>query len=178
MSTTNLDSVPEGDNARWTRLNITLHWLIVGLLIAQFFESEWMEKLFDAKLDGEAAGGTTVLLGYSHMIIGGLIFLAIALRLWDRRTQGRPAHPAAKPTWAIRLAGISHAVLYVLLFAMPVGGAAAWFLGSERFAELHKLGWTALMIVAALHVVGALVEHFWFRTDALRRMMPGQGRPS
>ena len=114
MSTTNLDSVPEGDNARWTRLNITLHWLIVGLLIAQFFESEWMEKLFDATLDGEVAAGTTVLLGYSHMIIGGLIFLAIALRLWDRRTQGRPAHPAAKPTWAIRLAGISHAALYVL----------------------------------------------------------------
>ncbi|PZX15276.1 cytochrome b561 [Palleronia aestuarii] len=178
MTDTDTTVAPTARHDRWTHLNITLHWLIVVLLIAQFFDSEWMGPLFDASNEGKSATGATLILGYTHMILGGLIFLAIALRLWDRQTHGRPAHRSGEPGWASSLARLTHAALYALLFAMPIAGAAAWFTGSETVATLHKWGWTALMIVAALHVVGALAEHFWFRTDVLRRMMPGQGRSS
>lgn len=162
--------------SRWTTLNISLHWLIVGLLIAQFVDSEWMNPLFDASREGAAVTSTTLVLGYGHMVVGGLIFAAIALRLWDRIAHGRPPHPTRQPTWVRNLARATHVVLYALLFAMPVAGALAWFTGSEAIATAHGWAWTALMIAAGLHVAGALTNRFWYQNDVLRRMMPGQGR--
>lgn len=164
--------------SRWTTLNISLHWLIVGLLVAQFVDSEWVNPLFDASLDGTAVDTATTVLGYAHMILGGLIFAAIALRLRDRIAHGRPPHPTGQPNWANALARITHAMLYGLLFAMPVAGALAWFTGSDAVATVHGWAWTALMVAAALHVAGALTSQFWYRNDVLGRMMPGQGRAS
>lgn len=169
---------PATSPIRWTRLNISLHWTIVGLLIAQFIDSEWMNPLFDASLDGTAVSASTTLLGYAHMTGGGLILLAIAVRLWDRVAHGRPVPSDDEPNWAKGLARSTHSILYALLFAMPVAGALAWFTGSETIATAHGWAWTALMVAAGLHVTGALTNHFWYGNDVLRRMMPGQGRTS
>lgn len=160
---------------RWTNLSIWLHWLIVVLLIAQFAEGEWMGDLFNASQE-HPADGTAVLFGYTHMVIGGIILLAAIVRLWDRFAHGRPPYSADEPGWARGLAKAIHIGLYGLLIAMPVVGAAAWFSGSEILGEVHETAWSVLLVLAAIHVVGALVHHFWFRTDVLRNMLPGHGR--
>ena len=169
---------PVARPARWTRLNVALHWTIIALLIAQFVDSEWMIPLFDASIEAKAVGPATLVLGYAHMVLGRLISLAIALRLWDRAAHGRPPHPEGQPSWAAALADVTHVALYALLFAMPVAGALAWLTGSEMVATPHGWGWAALMIAAALHVAGALTNHFWYGNDVLRRTMPGQDRAS
>ncbi|MDA8870881.1 cytochrome b/b6 domain-containing protein [Rhizobiaceae bacterium] len=161
---------------RWTTLNITLHWTILALLLLQFIDSEWMPELFDQSRDGTASDLLTLVMGYGHMVIGALIFLAITVRLWDRRVHGRPAHSMSEPNWATTLAKVTHVALYAILLSMPLAGAAAWLTGSDWIAEVHGYAWTALMVFAALHITGALVNHFHFKNDVLRRMMPGQGR--
>ena len=163
---------------RWTSLNITLHWTIVALLVVQFFDSDWMNTLFDQSRKAGHSSGPNLVVGYLHMIVGGLIFLAAGVRLWDHFLHGRPPHDRDQPNWAAMLARATHAALYAILLAMPIAGALAWFSGSDVIAQLHGLAWTALMVVAGLHVVGALANHLWFRNDVLRSMMPGQGRHS
>lgn len=135
-----------------------------------------MVSFFDRDLVGNLAGDATVLLGYRHIIAGGLIFLAVFLRFRVRQMHGCPVHPADRKSWVARLSRVTHFTLYGLLFVMPHRGAAAWFAGSETFASLRQAGWTVLMIVVALHNAGILIEHFWFRTNVLRGMMTGQGR--
>ena len=161
---------------RWTSLNIWLHWLIVGLLIVQFLIGDNMAAFFDATSKGEPAGGLTARLGYFHMLIGATIFVAIAIRLWDRFAHGRPPHPAGEPNWAVNLARVTWFGLYALLLSMPLAGALAWWTGSGTVAILHGWAATALLVLVALHVAGALANQFWFKTDALKRIMPGQGR--
>ncbi|WMS41913.1 cytochrome b/b6 domain-containing protein [Acuticoccus sp. MNP-M23] len=168
------NSTSVATHERWTSLSIWLHWLIVLLLLAQFAEGEFMGDLFDKGAAGVSE--MTALLGYVHIGVGAIIFLAAAVRLWDRFAHGRPAAPEGEPNWAKTLARISHALLYAILLAMPVAGFVAWFFGSELLAELHKWAWDALMVIAGIHVLGALVNQFWFKTGVLTRILPGHGR--
>ena len=92
------------------------------------------------------------------------------------------------------LAKISHVLLYALIFAMPLTGwlmssaknyPVSWFklfqfpdlvAPSEelfrRMNGLHHLLFKVLVVVALLHVAGALKHHFIDRNDVLKRMLP------
>ena len=60
--------------------------------------------------------------------------------------------------------------LYLLMCAMPLTGAIAWFGFSDIAAELHELGRPILIALIALHVFGALVEHLVLGQNTLLRM--------
>lgn len=49
---------------------------------------------------------------------------------------------------------------------MPLAGSAVVFLSSERVARVHFTLWTVRLMLAVLHIAGALAEHFWFRSPA------------
>ncbi|NDW04772.1 cytochrome b [Jiella pacifica] len=159
--------------AAWSRLNVFLHWSIVVLIVCQWIQGEFMAEFWDATLEGEAVNQTTTVLGYSHIVIGTLILVAAAMRLIDRFTHGRPPLDADEAQWAVMLAKVTHFLLYALLFLMPVLGLVAWFTGNDDIAGYHAFLWNPLLAVIGLHVVGALAQHFWFRSPALKRMIPG-----
>ncbi len=86
--------------------------------------------------------------------------------------------------------------LYVLLLAVPVIGIATQFAGGEALSvfglfeiaspwtkdrsfkhslkEMHELMAHALIALATLHALAALVHHFVFHDETLRRMLPGR----
>lgn len=163
---------------RWTRLNISLHWLIVVLLVVQYLIGEWMVDFFDAGIEGKAPHVATITLGYLHIVVGLTILAAAAFRLWDRFTHGRPAHSEREPNWAVMLAKVTHFSLYSLLLAMPIAGLIAWLLANEWLGDQHVLASNVLLGIIAVHVTGALTSHWWFKTDSIRNMMPGRGRSS
>ncbi|MCK5933829.1 MAG: cytochrome b [Fulvimarina manganoxydans] len=159
--------------AHWTGLNVFLHWTIVVLVIGQWIEGEFMSTFWDGTLDGKTLDQTTVFLGYTHIVFGTLILVAAAVRLLDRIVNGRPPHPEGEPTWAAMLAKVTHVLLYAVLLVMPILGLAAWFTGNDELASYHATLWNPLLALIGLHVVGALAQHFWFKTGALKRMLPG-----
>ncbi len=158
--------------AQWSTLNIVLHWFIVGLVAFQYFQGEWMIGFFDGGLENKAMDTATVSFGYLHIATGLIILAAVSVRLWDRLVQGRPPHPELAPNWSTLLARITHVGLYGVLFAMPVIGAITWLTGNEWLGDIHVYGSDVLIGLIALHVLGALVNHFWFKTDIVRRMIP------
>ena len=159
--------------AAWSRLNVFLHWSIVVLIIAQWIQGEFMADFWDATLEGKTVDQTTTVLGYSHIVIGTFILVSAALRLIDRFTHGRPPHVTEDPEWATMLAKVTHGLLYAVLFAMPILGLTAWFTGNDDIAGYHAFLWNPLLAIIALHIVGALAQHFWFHSPALKRMIPG-----
>lgn len=160
------------DRSDWTALNVFLHWTIVVLIVAQWIEGEFMVEFWDGTLEGKALDQITILLGYTHIVFGTFVLVAAAIRLLDRFVNGRPPHPENEPTWATLLARLTHGLLYAVLLAMPILGLAAWFTGSDDLAGYHTFLWNPLLALIGLHVVGALAQHFWFRTGALKRMLP------
>ncbi len=165
-------------NAGWSRLNISLHWLIVILILAQWIEGDYMRGLWDATLDDKAISSTTSILGYTHIVAGSFILAAALVRLLDRLVNGRPAYSTQDPNWATWLAKTTHVLLYLIIIAMPILGLAAWFTGNDDIAGYHTLLWNPLLVVAGLHICGALAQHFVFKSNALARMVPRLKAPS
>ncbi len=157
--------------AAWSKLSVTLHWLIVLFIVVQFVDHEWMVDLWRATRRGTEVDQAAFVGGWVHIVVGTLVLAAAVLRLWDRFSHGRPPHPEAEPAWAMWLAKATHFLIYAILIAMPVAGLVAWFGGIRDAAEVHEIMWTPLLVLVGLHVVGALAQQFWFRTDALKRIV-------
>jgi cytochrome b561 len=67
----------------------------------------------------------------------------------------------------------THVGLYGMMFLLPITGGIAYF-GGPHFAEdAHEVMVPALIGLFILHVAGALYQHFWLKTDVLKRMTHG-----
>ncbi|MCE8439441.1 cytochrome b [Rhodovulum sulfidophilum] len=145
------------------------HWGVVVLVAAQFL-------VFDAIGRDFGRGMKTGDWVYSPAATGHILFgLAIlALMVWRlklRRDEGVPALPAAEPGWAATLARLTHAAFYLMLLAMPVVGAVAWFLQSGNAAEMHEAAANLLIALIAIHVAAVALHKFRWRSNILSRMM-------
>jgi cytochrome b561 len=175
---------PAGD--AWSAPLRLVHWLIAALVIAQLAlgTAARLWRLSPAKLD----------LFVWHKSIGITVLALMVLRVLVRGAGPTPALPAATPPWERRAAHASHALLYALLFAMPLSG---WVINSaanvplrlfwlarlpaivapskpvEHAAmEVHFVLCVVLAIVVVVHVGAALRHHFTLHDDVLRRMLP------
>ena len=170
MTTPDTPGAPRG----YSRLQIALHWTIAALILAQLVYNEPMQQAFDERVAaGDVAAGGGALF---HIAVGSTVLLLAVVRLFVRARRGVPGpHPGNPPivTWA---GHATHAALYIMIFAMPLTGLAAWFLGSETSATLHEAGRLVIIVLIGVHILGALAEHFVFRNDALLRMLGAASR--
>jgi cytochrome b561 len=167
-------SVTSSQPRDWSRFHIAAHWTILVLVVFQLVSREGMAHWFDASNGEGAASSTDVTLAVAHAVAGASILVLTLLRIWDRHSHGRPSYPADHPAWATMLSKLNHLLLYAVLVAMPLLGASALLSGSETLGNLHGALAPVLLGLVALHVVGALAEHYYFKTDLLRRML-GRG---
>lgn len=130
-----------------------------------------------------------------HKSLGVSLLILTVLRLWWRWRQSVPPAPAGIKPWENRASSLVHALLYFLLFALPLSGWLAastsivpwklwWLIPWPRLAEpdpgLHDLAETAhgvlvwaLVALLILHVAAALRHHFIKRNDVLVGMWTG-----
>jgi cytochrome b561 len=158
----------------YSGLQITLHWIVAAIVIFQVAAGDSMGALWRATTRGETVSGTDQLLGQIH-VWGGVAVLIFALwRLWLRHSRGVPAPPESEPAPLRFVASATHVLLYLILIGAPLMGMAAWFGGVRDAAEIHEMVKLPLIVLVALHVIGALAQHFWMRSDVLKRMLRPQ----
>jgi cytochrome b561 len=174
---------------RWGAFAQLLHWLVVVFIVAQFT----LAWLFDDLPNGPHK----LTLLARHKSIGITILMLALIRLGWRWTNPVPALPSTLRPYERSLARVTHVLLYVLLFLVPLSG---WTMSSARGFPVSWFGlftlpnlvpkdkalydvlvtthgvlaWT-LGIVAALHLGAALKHHFVLKDDVLRRMLPFTG---
>ncbi|HEY3786609.1 MAG TPA: cytochrome b [Steroidobacteraceae bacterium] len=172
--------------SRWGGIAQFLHWLIVALIITQ---------VILANIAMDLPIGVRKLAMFARHKSFGLTILALAvIRLLWRWTNPTPPLPNDLKPYERTLARITHAALYLLLFAMPLTGwmmtsargfPVSWFnlfqlpdfvpknqgLYDAMKTTHHALSY-ALYAVVFLHVAAALKHHFVLRDDVLRRMLP------
>ncbi|MEO7433303.1 MAG: cytochrome b [Dokdonella sp.] len=176
--------------AHWGSLAKFFHWTVVLLLLVQGTLGLIMVNL--------PKKPNVIPLFTFHKSLGLTILLFAILRLLWRAFDRRPQEPASMPRSQVVGARIGHALLYTLLFAVPLSG---WLFDSasslrplfwwnvvqipsltggkddaiKAFAEnAHEWLFWSLFLVAAGHAAAALVHHFFNRDDVLRRMLPGR----
>jgi cytochrome b561 len=159
-----------------------LHWLVVGLLVAQFVIGWTMPDVHrDTKPVGE--------IGW-HLGVGTALLAAMVCRVLWRATHRPP--PDQLPPLLRVTSNLTHLVLYVLLVAVPLLGwinasSRAWTVRLAGTAALpplssagssfgHAMGdihgvlaWV-LFGVVCLHIAAVIFHQFVARDRVLQRM--------
>lgn len=171
---------------RWGSVQIGLHWTIAALVLLVQVPAGITMVSVDP--------GTVQNVGYNiHKTNGIVIFLLALVRLGWRWWHPVPFLPSDMPVWQARAARTTHALLYILLFAMPITGFLRTAMGgfpvpffmvvelrhlvpenkpvAEVFSDVHFTLQFVLYATVALHVAGALQHHFVRQDGILRRML-------
>jgi len=171
---------------RYTRTAIAFHWIAAVLIIGNL--------AFGLYLAGLPLSPAKLHYLPWHKWVGVTVLILSAARLAWRLGHPPPTLPATLSASQLRLAHLSHGLLYVLFFAAPLTG---WLLGSASGIKTVYLGLVALPDVVAkdkalagvlreahkwinytmadviaVHVAAALKHHFHDRDEVLRRMLP------
>jgi cytochrome b561 len=155
--------------AGYSRTQIALHWIVVALVAAQYVFKDaiahawmaWQQELpfaFDPRI-------------LAHVVVGQLILVLIGWRLVLRMQRGAPQSPQDEPAPMRGIAKLSHAGFYVILAALAVTGAAAWFGDIVPAAMAHHVLKTVLLALVVLHVLAALFHHVVLKTNVMWRMI-------
>lgn len=134
----------------------------------------------------------------AHKNIGTLLLVLIVIRIAYRLRNPPPPEPAHLPGWQVRVAGITHGLLYALLLIMPLAGYIRVRAGgfpiealdamgipalvprSDALAEVaksvHFYGAWAIALLIAMHVAAALQHGLLKRDGVFSRMWPGKAR--
>lgn len=154
----------------YSRTQIILHWVVFAIVAFQYIGHEAMIRVYRPEA-GVPPSGSDPLMAQLHVLGGAAVFLFAAWRVYLKVTRGAPALPEKEPAALKLVANGTHILLYLLILGMPISGAAAWFGQIELAAAGHSFARIVLIVLVLLHVVGALAQHFWFRTDVMRRMV-------
>ncbi len=155
---------PEG----YSRLQIRLHWITVALVALQYLLHDGIDDAYDLATETGNYVLSAPVIGHAA---GGMIILLLAVvRLMLRREHGTPPPPAGEPALFQRLSHIAHIAFYVLLFALPVTGAAAWGGQVEAAGDAHEVLRALLALLILGHVGAVLVHQFVWKTNLFDRM--------
>lgn len=170
----------------YTRTAIALHWLVALFILGSFVVGTYMVALDLSPWKLKV---------YSwHKWDGVTIFLLVVVRLVWRLFHPAPPLPATMRPWEHNVAGVAHALLYLLMLAVPISG---WLMSSaagipvvyfgvlqlpdlvaknkelfELLKTVHYVLNKTLLALIVLHVAAAVKHHVVDRDDVLVRMLP------
>ena len=172
---------------RYGAVAIAFHWLLALAIIMAFSVGFYMADL---------PFSPSRLKLYNYHKWAGVTILALsALRLlW--RLSHRPPADLPMPVWQAKAAHLTHLLLYVLFFAVPLAGWAyssaagfpiVWFgvlplpdfvpkdkALADTLKELHGLLAYGLSALVLAHIAGALKHHLIDKDGLLLRMLPAR----
>jgi len=169
---------------RYSPAQITLHWLS-ALLVLVIVALPYLGDLVAPLLGGR--GGVFTL----HKSLGLTLLLLTVIRLVVRARYGTPDLLAAEPALQRFAARFGHALLYLVVLAMPISGlvfssrAFEYFwlfpVGPLGFPEevrdvahdFHEATQWVLYALVLGHAAMALFHHYVKRDGVLTSMLPG-----
>lgn len=169
----------------WGWPSIVLHWLGLVAILILLIHGWWMTHF--APTPRAATYAWHAALGYD--------FLALLLvRLLWRWMNPVPRYPSDLKPWEQWSAWLGHVGLYVLMFGSTIAGWALAGTGRRIFDEdlfglkipliyvsqdrlvhdlledAHRVLSYLLAVLIAVHLIGAVRQHFFKRNNVLRRM--------
>jgi len=178
--------------SRYTWQAMLLHWLLAVLVIGML----WLGYSLDGIPRNTPARAFYINL---HKSFGVLALALVLLRLGWRASHRPPPFPPAMPRWQTRWAAWTHGLLYLCILLQPLSG----YLGSSFgkygvkffgmplpqwgwddkglrafFGEIHEVVAAALVVLIAIHVLGALKHLLVDRDQVFQRMLPSGRRRS
>jgi len=149
---------------------IALHWLVAFVVLFLFVTGDTTTHVFFAGLKAQPTDTSWAWIPI-HVGAGLFVLGAMLWRLGLRRQFGAPSPPTSEPAPLRWLASAVHVGLYLDLVGAAIVGLLAYF-WFPSLAGLHELLSRAVLIVLALlHIAGALWHEFYWGDNVLTRML-------
>lgn len=151
-----------------------LHWGMALLIFFNLIFSDGIEHWHRLVRRGETITPDDIASANIHAYVGIAILALAVVRVALRFVQGVPHAPAEEPAILSMVAKLTHGLLYLLLILMPLTGIGAYYFGNGTAGDIHAdVLKIVLWLLLALHIAGALVHQFYWKTDVLARMTRG-----
>ncbi|WP_333824797.1 cytochrome b [Pinisolibacter sp.] len=170
----------------WDPVTKALHWSMALLIPLAWVIGVVAE---------DAARETRGTLMFAHKSVGVLILALLALRLLWRATHTAPeTEKTPFEPWAGLAAKAGHALLYLLMIGVPIGGIVTSFANGRSVpffglfeiaspwatkqpfegtvSEMHEIFAHLLMLVAFGHAVAGILHHAVLKDRTLIKMKP------
>ena len=169
---------------RYTRVAITLHWIIALGVLGQIAFGWWMIEI------PKSPPGVRAYWFNLHKSIGLTLGILIFIRLAWALTHRAPPLPDHIPAWQKFAAKASHVALYACMIIMPLSG----YLGSsftrypikywgmtlpnwgwdaplykDLCSNVHQIAVIVFMTLIAIHIAAA-IRHMMARDGVIQRM--------
>ncbi|WP_435640901.1 cytochrome b/b6 domain-containing protein [Micavibrio aeruginosavorus] len=164
----------------------SFHWVIALLVIGLLGVGLYLESLDPSPLMFKVS--------FWHKSFGITVLALVVLRVLWRFTNTHPHSLPSHARWEKTLAKITHGLLYLALFVMPLSG---WIMSSAKRFSVNVFGWFTLpdlvgeseqigsiarslhgyaaytlIALIGLHFAGAIKHHVIDKDSTLRRMLP------
>lgn len=171
---------------RYAPISIVLHWAML-LLITGGYACILLRENFERGSDLREGLKTW------HFTIGLTILLLVIIRIAARFLIAKPPITPQPSAWQMLLSNGVHWGLYAFMLVMPLlgwtilsaEGETIPFYGlklfplvnpskalAEQVQEVHETIGTIGYYLIGLHAAAALVHHYFFKDDTLKRMLP------
>jgi cytochrome b561 len=168
---------------RYDGLTIAFHWITAALVLLAWAMANFIDDFPRGPLRVDARS--------VHIFLGAGVAIVLALRVAHRLGAGKSLPEPHRGILSLLSGGI-HRAFYILIGAQVVlGGTLAYLRGDSLFnlvslpgspdkdlrdsiANLHGTIGNVILILAGLHAFAALIHHFLWRDNVLRRMLPGK----
>lgn len=151
----------------YSAVQIALHWLVAVLILLAWLSGDGAEVALEAVEDGGVAGFVP------HIAFGLAILALVVGRILVRLSRGAPAAPGVPGSLPRIAADWCRRLIYLLMIAVPLGGASVFFLGLD-VGEVHGLAANILMLGVLGYAVLALYHKYVLKDGLLRRMMKAE----
>jgi len=173
---------------RYAPISIVLHWAML-LIIAGAYACILLRENFERGSDLREGLKTW------HFMLGLTILLLVVVRITARLLTTKPPITPQPSPWQMHLSRGVHWGLYAFMLGMPLlgwtilsaEGKPVPFYGLELFPlvnpskaladqvqEVHETIGTIGYYLIGLHAGAALMHHYFFKDDTLKRMLPGR----
>ncbi len=180
---------PSGDALaveRYGTVAVTFHWVMAVLIVIVGV----LGLLHDSWPKGTQKFWINI-----HALLGLLVWLLLLARFGWRSTHAPPEPPAKVGALERRSSRAVHALIYLLLFVIPIVGIVTFIWHGRVFdfglfrvdfgvrsnraifhptEDIHGYLAYALFGLASLHMLAALWHHFIRKDDVLLRMWPAR----
>jgi cytochrome b561 len=171
---------------RYSAVLVTLHWTLAILIIANLFIGH---NLADNLADTDPAKISSL---KTHMLLGGLIFFLMCIRLLVRINTDKPAPVSTDNAFLDKLAVVVQYSLYACVFLMCLSGFTLAmetqlpqivsgdlakplppYIKDLTIFMIHGATAIVLTLLMMLHIAGALYHQFVLKDHLISRMSYG-----
>ena len=156
--------------SQYNKFHVLIHWLVVLTILLQMISGDNIASEFltlrNSPITNEASTSNSQI----HILGGLLIFLLMAIRVFLRIKFGVPVPTKETNSLLKRLSAFVHLGIYLVLFAIPLTGLAAFLTLNVDLGIAHKVLINILYVFVIIHLIGVAYHQIFLGDNIMQRI--------